>query len=451
MEIPNGWEWIKLGDVCEKVVGGGTPSTKKPEYWQGDIPWITSADINGLKDIRIRKHISQHAILDSATNLLPKGGIVVVTRVGLGKIALTDRDLCFSQDSQGLIVNQNKITTGYALWCLSDTVQIFKYNNQGTTISGVTKKQLIDLQIPLPPLPEQHRIVAKIEALFSSLDKGIENLKTAQQQLKVYRQAVLKWAFDGKLTNDNVKDGGLPDGWKWVKLGDVIAKIEAGKSFKCDERPPRDNEFGIVKVSAVTWGTYNEMESKTCYSNNTFNSRHIINQGDFLFSRANTLELVGACVIAHKPLKNLMLSDKILRIIYTENVVKKYVLHYLRSRKGRNEIEQKSSGNQMSMRNIGQEKIRQIQLPFAPLPEQQAIVSEIESRLSVCDKLEESITFSLKQAEALRQSILKKAFEGKLVPHDPGDEPASELLDRIKAEKEKNKPVKKVKLKKVKI
>ena len=77
------------------------------------------------------------------------------------------------------------------------------------------------IELPLPPLPEQHRIVAKIEELFSSLDKGIESLKTAQQQLKVYRQAVLKWAFEGKLTNKNVVDGELPEGWKWIKLSDV--------------------------------------------------------------------------------------------------------------------------------------------------------------------------------------------------------------------------------------
>jgi type I restriction enzyme S subunit len=145
-----------------------------------------------------------------------------------------------------------------------------------------------------------------------------------------------------------------------------------------------------------------------------------------------------------------MLSDKILRFNFTENASKKYVLHYLRSHKGRNEIEQKSTGNQMSMRNIGQEKIRQIQFPLPLLPEQHSIVSEIESRLSVCDKLEESITLSLKQAEALRQSILKKAFEGKLVPQDPNDEPASVLLERIRAQKEKNMPEKISKTKKKK-
>ncbi len=272
-----------------------------------------------------------------------------------------------------------------------------------------------DYHVRVPPLPTQHLIVAKIEALFSQLDHGIAQLKTAQAQLKVYRQAVLKWAFEGRLTNKDVKEGELPEGWKIAKLGQVITDIEAGKSMKCDERPPRENEVGIVKVSAVTWGIYDEEESKTCFSNSAYNPKYLIRKGDFLFSRANTIELVGACVIAHRTSKKLMLSDKILRFQFTAEVTKEFILHYLRSPKGRPEIEQKSSGNQMSMRNIGQGKIREIEIPLPPLPEQHRIVQEIESRLSVCDKIEETIIEGLQQAEALRQSILKRAFEGKLV------------------------------------
>ena len=120
-----------------------------------------------------------------------------------------------------------------------------------------------------------------------------------------------------------------------------------------------------------------------------------------------------------------------------------YSLYFLKSQSGRKQIQKNSSGNQESMRNIGQEGIRRIEIPLPfSRTEQQRIVSEIESRLSVCDKMEESITQSLVQAEALRQSILKKAFEGRLVPQDPNDEPASVLLDRIRAEREKNKPMK---------
>ena len=99
---PSGWASATVETFCD-VVGGGTPLTHKSEYWNGPIPWITSADIHGIKDIRPRKQINDHAIKGSATNLLPSDSIIVVTRVGLGKVALVTEPLCFSQDSQGLV------------------------------------------------------------------------------------------------------------------------------------------------------------------------------------------------------------------------------------------------------------------------------------------------------------------------------------------------------------
>ena len=236
-----------------------------------------------------------------------------------------------------------------------------------------------------------------------------------QQQLKGYRQAVLKWAFEGKLTNKNVKDGELPKGWSIKKLGDVLNKIEAGKSFKCDERTPHLNEVGVLKVSAVTWQVFNEIESKTVIGKDKINKDYFVKKDDFLFSRANTLDLIGAAVIINSIKRQLMLSDKTLRFNFNSDILKPYVLYYLRSREGRREIQRLSTGNQESMRNIGQDKIKQIEFPYCSLKEQQLIVSELESKLTVCDKLEETIKQSLTQSETLRQSILKKVFEGKLV------------------------------------
>ena len=136
--------------------------------------------------------------------------------------------------------------------------------------------KLID--IPLPPLAVQQAIVARIEELFSELDAGVQELKTALNRLKTYRQAVLHHYLNN------------PD-WERAKLGEYIQTITAGKSFLCEERPPKENEFGVAKVSAVTWGEYNEQESKTCKDEGKYNEGYMIKQGDFLFSRANTIEL----------------------------------------------------------------------------------------------------------------------------------------------------------------
>ena len=197
--LPTSWATTTIGDVYD-VIGGGTPSTSTPTYWGGSNAWITSADISGVRDIKIHRYVTDKGIRDSATNKVPARTLLVVTRVGLGKIAIAQQAICFSQDIQGLVQHPDLIIPEYALHFLSFELQRLKFQGRGTTISGLTKKQLKDVPFPLPPLNEQRRIVEKIEELFSELDNGIESLKTAREQLKAYRQAVLKYGFEGKLT-----------------------------------------------------------------------------------------------------------------------------------------------------------------------------------------------------------------------------------------------------------
>ena len=139
--LPSGWVETDVASLCD-VVGGGTPSTKLATYWEGVIPWISSADIYGVNDIRPRRSITELAISASTTNLVPRGSIVVVTRVGLGKVAIAHEPLCFSQDSQGLVFNGNELNGMFLTYYLSQAVQRFRYEGRGTTISGVTKRQL---------------------------------------------------------------------------------------------------------------------------------------------------------------------------------------------------------------------------------------------------------------------------------------------------------------------
>lgn len=197
-DLPDGWKWVKLGEVCKQIIGGGTPSTKVEKYWNGNIDWITSADIYGLRDIRPRKKITKEAIKNSATNLVPKGTIIVVTRVSLGRLAIADNDICFSQDSQGLILKKEIVNTNYVLWFLSSATQIFKYKNRGTTIKGVTKKQLSDLEFVLPPLNQQTQIVEEIEKRFSEADNLEKAIDDSLEKSEALRQSILKQAFEGR-------------------------------------------------------------------------------------------------------------------------------------------------------------------------------------------------------------------------------------------------------------
>ncbi len=199
--IPSTWAVTGIGEIYD-VIGGGTPSTKIKEYWNGNVPWITSADIHGVREISVSRFVSKKGIANSVTNQAPPKTLLVVTRVGLGKVAITEKDICFSQDLQGLVVSPELVWPAFALYFLSYELQKLKFEGRGTTISGLTKKQLKEVRFPLPSFTEQKRIVSKLEELLSELDKGIESFKTARKQLMVYRQAVLKHAFEGKLTEE---------------------------------------------------------------------------------------------------------------------------------------------------------------------------------------------------------------------------------------------------------
>jgi len=203
--IPETWEWTRVGDIYD-IVGGGTPATKVPEYWKGNIPWITSADIHGIKDVRPRKQISKKGVENSATNIVPKNSIIVVTRVGLGKVALTNSSICFSQDSQALIDSSSLLYADYSAYFLSKEVQIFKFKHRGTTIAGVTKRQLAELPFAVPPFLEQQKIVEEIErrlSLTEEIEADVErNLKRAER----LRQSILKKAFSGRLVPHEPRD-----------------------------------------------------------------------------------------------------------------------------------------------------------------------------------------------------------------------------------------------------
>ena len=167
-------------------------------------------------------------------------------------------------------------------------------------------------------------------------------------------------------------------GWPEVPLGQFLSAIEAGKNLRCEERPPEPHEKGVVKVSSVTWGIFDKTQSKTLPSGYEPNSRSLIRNGDFLISRANTLELVGACVVVEDAPGNLYLSDKVLRLVLPDDI-KPWLLNFLRSPIGRARIEAASTGNQLSMRNISQETIRSLMVPLPDRRDRRRIMAKIEA------------------------------------------------------------------------
>lgn len=206
---------------------------------------------------------------------------------------------------------------------------------------------------------------------------------------------------------------GLPTTWRWSTLDMLIQKIESGLSVKCEERSPRNGERGLVKISAVTWGRFNQEQSKTLPANAEVNETARISAGDLLISRANTIELVGASVIVGSIDKQLYLSDKVLRLV-VPNGSKRWINYALKLPSVRKAIEESSSGNQLSMRNISQDKLRSIEIPLAPLPEQKRIADKLDTvlaRVDVCRERLNRVPLILKR---FRQSVFAAATSGQL-------------------------------------
>jgi type I restriction enzyme S subunit len=193
--IPEEWEVKKLGEICLKFKNGGTPSTQKKEYWEGNIPWITGADFESQQIKTIRRKITPEAIKQSATNVIEKGNLLVVTRTGVGKLAIAPFDLAISQDITGVYVDSLKVSPLFLFYYLDFSSKKFVLKNQGTSINGITRAILVNHLIHLPPLPEQR----KIAAVLSACDREIGLLQRQLACFKEQKKGLMQQLLTGQV------------------------------------------------------------------------------------------------------------------------------------------------------------------------------------------------------------------------------------------------------------
>jgi len=416
---------VPLGDLCF-TTSGGTPSRKISSYYIGDIPWVKSGELGDNLIVKTDEYISEEAIKNSSAKLFPKGTLLIALYgANIGKLAFLGIDATTNQAICGIFENKYvnlKYIYYYLRFQRSKLIEQGIGGAQPNISQDIVRKQ----EIPVFSLAEQHRIVAKIEELFSSLDNGIQNLKTAQQQLKIYRQAVLKWAFEGKLTstkNDISQSQGtncLPEGWQWVNFGSCANNMDG-------KRIPLSKEVRAKRKGEYRY--YGATQIVDYIDDYLFDGKYLLigEDGANLLSKVKPLSFI---------VEGKFWVNNHAHIVQAKQGINlSFLCHYFNSLI----LSQYVTGT--AQPKLTQANMNKILIPLPPtLEEQTQIVAEIESRLSICDKLEETIQTSLKQAEILRQSILKKAFSGQLVPQNPNDEPASLLLEKIQTERANNTP-----------
>lgn len=410
------WQIKPLGEVC-KIVSGNTPKGIEKISNSGTYHFYKVSDMNSsgneVKMTRSNYNLSYEEIVKLKLKLYPKGTVIFPKRGGAiltNKKRVLSKDSTFDLNLMGVLPNENVNSSFLFYWFVNlDLGKIC----DGSNIPQINNKNIVPLDFPLPPIETQQAIVSKIEELFSELDKGIEDLKTAQQQLKTYRQSVLKWAFEGKLTNENVKEGELPKGWK-------IAEINTVSSIN-PKLPNKENLDREMDVQFLPMKLVEEIINKIHLSE--VKKLHEVLKGsytpfidnDILFAKVTPCMENGKIAIVEKLRNGIGFGSSEFHVVrVSEKVSNKFMFYFLVQDRFRNEAANAMTGA-VGLRRVPKQFIENYPIPIPSLDEQYQIVQEIESRLSVADKMEESIAQSLQQAEALRQSILKMAFSGELV------------------------------------
>lgn len=371
---------------------------------------------------------------------------------------------------------------------------------KGMGVQNISAKDIEELPFYLPPFAEQQKIVDKVEELFSEIDDGIQSLEIAKKQLEIYRQSLFKNAFTGNLTiewrhtNNNLKDSSillnyyqqireddylrkletwkelnkeweknksktkpskpsklkkivevsknginnfpeLPNSWNYVRLGFLIEDPVYGTSKKCNYE--NSDGIGVLRIPNISEGFIDSTDLKFAYFSDEEISSLKLEDNDLLTIRSNgSVSLVGKTALVRGTDTDKLFAGYLIRLRpFKQHVNGKYFHYAFESQFVRNQIEflaKSTSG----VNNINSSELQSLIIPIPSLEEQNEIVNQLDNLLDTNQMVFEQLEVEIKKAYHLKSSILSKAFSGQLVPQDPNDEPASVLLERIKAEKE---------------
>jgi len=371
--------------------------------------------------------------------------ILLSVRAPVGALNIADMNCCIGR---GLAAIKYPQCYKFVYYYLLTKQNYLKSQGSGSTFEAISGKDVRTLTVALPPLSEQRAIVAKLETLLSELDNAVASLKQAKEQIKTYRQSVLKAAFTGKLTevwrkenkalttyNFDRTNVGMreykseyPSSWKIYSFKDVCS-IDSNLVNPSDYlNYPHIAPDNIEKESGLL------LSYKTIKEDKVFSPKHKFHKGQIVYSKIrpylSKVVLVGfdgLCSADMYPL--------------TSKINSKFLLYYMLSSTFVGFAS--TAGTRSVLPKINQRELSIIPVPVSSVEEQQEIVIEIETRFSVADKLNQTIDESLSKAEALKQSLLKQTFEGKLLTEQelgltrqaPDWEPAEKLLERIKLAK----------------
>lgn len=428
-DIPESWKWVRVGN-CGSWGSGATPSRTNAEYYGGEIPWLKTGDLNDGIITEIPEYITKLALEKTSVRLNPVGSVLMamygatIGKLGiLGKEATTNQACCACIPYEGVY---NK----FLFYFLMASRITFIKMGEGGAQPNISKEKIVNALIPLPPLAEQKRIVAKIEELLPYIARYEEAWSKLEKFNSRFpedmKKSLLQYAIQGKLVEQRPEEGtaeelfakiqeekqrliaekkikkekplpeiiddekpfDIPETWKWVSLNNISWFLDAGKSPKCDKQPVSEDEWGVITTTAIQLAYFDETQNKVLPKNFVVNPAMQVHKDDILITRAGPTNRTGIACLVKEVNYNLILSDKTLRINMTNQFIyKDYIVMAINSPPIRALIIELMSGMDKQQVNISQDKYKTLLIPLPPLAEQKRIVEKLEQLLPLCERL----------------------------------------------------------------
>jgi len=401
--LPKNWTLCTLGDIG-RWGSGGTPLRSHNEYYNGNIPWLKIGDLEDGNVLKAETYITEKGLKNSSAKVLDIDTLLIAMYGSIGKLGITKIKCATNQAIAYCVPNESKILLKFLFHFL-----LFNRNNffklaKGGTQQNISQTVLKAYPISLPSLREQHRIVEKIEKLFKQIDSSVAFLQKTQEKIAQFRDVIIRKEVFLKRKAFHYKQYSLGEALIYEQPTKYIVKstkyddsygtpvLTPGKSF-------------IKGYTNETFGIFEKDLPVIIFDDFTTASKFVT----FPFK------------VKSSAMKILHANKHIADIKYMF-----YIISQIKSTKGTHKRYW-----------ISEYAPKLVNLPS--LPKQHKIVAEIERQFAAADKMQKAVDNALENAKKLKQAILKKAFNGELVPQDPKDEPASALLAKIKAEREASK------------
>jgi type I restriction enzyme S subunit len=427
-EFPQGWAATQVGDITQPIRGVTYRKAEaRADAGEDYLPILRATNVSAGGLVLDCDLVYVPRARVRPEQMLAVGDVLVASSSGssavVGKSALLREAWHGAFGAFCLVLRPNdQVDPKYvALWVASEPVRRrWSQLAAGTNINNLKRGDIAETVVALPPLAEQRRIVAAIEEQFSRLDAATSAVVDTRRRLDALTRGILDTTFSNQSTAQ--------------PLGGFLREpLRNGHSAKAS----RDGTgVRTLTLTAVTRGEFVDAHTKLAAADPSRIGDLWLTSGDVLIERSNTPELVGTAALYRGPDRWAIFPDLLIRVRTTDELVPDYLAFFLRSSRARNYFKARAQGIAGSMPKIDQRAVAELPTPAPPPEEQRRIVAEIARQLSLIDALGAAVESAQKRSAALRRAILERAFRGELVPQDPDDEPASVLLERIRAERE---------------